>query len=70
MTTLTIWSPGGSILSLQPKGEASSDQSEPKKRSSSQATLPEAEEPNLSSFVHLSNVIEISSQEAWASALQ
>ena len=70
MTTLTIWSPGGSILSLQPKGEASSDQSEPKKRSSSQATLPEAEEPNLSSFVHLSNVIEISTQEAWASALQ
>ena len=73
MSLLTIWAPGasgGSILSPQPKEGAPSDRSEPKKRLSSQATLPEAEEPALSNFVHLSNVINIATQGAWASALQ
>ncbi|MEI2760956.1 hypothetical protein [Methanothrix soehngenii] len=70
MSLLTIWAPGGSTSSLLPKECAPSDRSEPKKRPSSQATLPEAEEPVLSSFVHLSNVINIATQGAWASALQ
>ena len=70
MSLLTIWAPGGSTSSLLPKESAPSDRSEPKKRPSSQATLPEAEEPVLSSFVHLSNVINVATQEAWAQALQ
>ena len=70
MSGVILWLPGRTSPASQPKEGAPSDRSEPKKRPFSQATLPEAEEPNLSSFVHLSNVINIATQEAWASALQ
>jgi len=77
MTTLTLWAPWKS--SSAPDSVIEPDRSEPKKRTTSQATLPQDHGEVLSNSVHsvqnvskmsTLDIVEISSPQAWEEALQ